>query len=217
MLVVFSKHEVSISGDPDSYLYVWNSKTLVTKKVSHAGLLGLINRLGVDAFSDNVAATGDNQYFIKRREIVSKGSYNSLGWKVTHSQALYGNKVSYNNRIVNLSVGAADTYDLTLRINKKKYVLAHVADMEDLHVDAWVFYCDNILSFSHVELIDDIFILHFDCDYCVAAVDRSGVPLGIFNRDKSTFVADICDKRLVRLSAKMGMLFGDGWWKFLVT
>lgn len=211
MFVIFSMNEVYLSDKTDRYLNVWDSATLVTKRVSHARLLELVNRLGVESFSDNLTVNKDGSYFIKRRGAVSGLSYNSLGWKVTE------NKVKYNGYIVNLTVGAADTYNLTLRINKKKYVLAHVADTDDLHVDSWVYYCDNLLSFSHVEIMEDMFILHFDGDYCVVAVDMSGNPLGIFNSDKSTFVADICDKRLVKFSAKRGMLLGEGWWRNLIT
>lgn len=66
-------------------------------------------------------------------------------------------------------------------------------------------------------IMEDMFILHFDGDYCVAAVDMSSNPLGIFNSDKSTFVADICDKRLVKFSVKRGMFLGEGWWRNLIA
>lgn len=214
MFVIFSRSEVYLSDKTDRYLNVWDSDTLVTERVSHAGLLKLIDRLGVEAFSDNLTVNEDGSYFIGRRGAVSGLSYNSLGWKVSVNDR---NIVRYNGYRVNLTVGAADTYNLTLRINKKKYVLAHVADTDDLHVDSWVYYCDNLLSFSHVEIMEDMFILHFDGDYCVVAVDMSGVPLGVFNSDKTTFVADICDKRLVKFSAKRGMFLGEGWWRDLIT
>lgn len=214
MFVIFSMNEVYLSDKTDRYLNVWDSATLVTRRVSHAGLLKLIDRLGVEAFSDNLTVNEDGSYFIGRRGAVSELSYNSLGWNVSVNDK---NIVRYNGYRVNLTVGAADTYNLTLRINKKKYVLAHVADTDDLHVDSWVYYCDNLLSFSHVEIMEDMFILHFDGDYCVVAVDMSGVPLGVFNSDKTTFVADICDKRLVKFSAKRGMFLGEGWWRNLIT
>lgn len=214
MFVIFSMSEVYLSDRTDRYLDVWDSATLVTRRVSHARLLKLIDRLGVEAFSDNLTVNEDGSYFIGRRGAVSDLSYNSLGWNVSVNNR---NIVRYNGYRVNLTVGAADTYNLTLRINKKKYVLAHVADTDDLHVDSWVYYCDNLLSFSHVEIMEDMFILHFDGDYCVVAVDMSGVPLGVFNSDKTTFVADICDKRLVKFSAKRGMFLGEGWWRDLIT
>lgn len=214
MFVIFSMSEVYLSDRTDRYLDVWDSATLVTRRVSHARLLKLIDRLGVESFSDNLTVNEDGSYFIGRRGAVSDLSYNSLGWNVSVNDK---NIVRYNGYRVNLTVGAADTYNLTLRINKKKYVLAHVADTDDLHVDSWVYYCDNLLSFSHVEIMEDMFILHFDGDYCVVAVDMSGVPLGVFNSDKTTFVADICDKRLVKFSAKRGMFLGEGWWRDLIT
>lgn len=162
MFVIFSMNEVYLSDKTDRYLNVWDSAALVTKRVSHARLLELVNRLGVENFLN---VYEDGSYFIKRCRAVSGVSYNSLGWKVTE------NKVKYNGYIVNLTVGAADTYNLTLRINKKKYVLAHVADTDDLHVDSWVYYCDNLLSFSHVERVKNKF---FTLQVCAASIANIG-------------------------------------------
>lgn len=120
--------------------------------------------------------------------------------------------------------------DLYIYINSKNYLLVNSLYREEDYIpdepDELNVY--NVYDYPMVTYIENVkedesvLLLHywlgniFEEDIHILVDKESGEPLGVFYYDFKRMSANICDDRALEFAAKRAMIFGRGWWDWLV-